>query len=63
MRDICNIFVDKVGVKHCDALSLLRYLIAKKYIAVDISYLLENADFINVLSVNYLHRVTVNGNS
>jgi hypothetical protein len=63
IRDICNDFVDKIGVIHDESLNLLRFLIAKKYISVDITYLLENADFINILTINFQQEDLAIGNS
>jgi hypothetical protein len=51
-RDICNLFVSEMNVPHEEALNILRCLIGEKRLIVDISYPLENSDFINILSIN-----------
>ncbi|PKH88310.1 TnsA endonuclease N-terminal domain-containing protein [Colwellia sp. Bg11-28] len=63
IRDICNDFVERADVVHDESLNLLRILIAKKYISVDISYSLENADFINILTTNFNQEDLAIGNS
>jgi hypothetical protein len=63
IRDLCNDFVKVIGVEHDDALNLLRCLIGQKYIVVDLSYQLESAELINVLKINCIQKVSVNGNS
>ena len=51
-RDICNLFVSEMNVPHEEALNILRSLIGEKILIVDITYPLENSDFINILSIN-----------
>lgn len=62
IRDICNLFVSKVNLQHDAALNMLRCLIAKKKIAVDLSYPLESADLINILNINVARESLVSGN-
>jgi hypothetical protein len=51
-KDICNLFVSEMNVPHEEALNILSCLIGEKRLIVDISYPLENSDFINILSIN-----------
>jgi hypothetical protein len=62
IRDICNLFVSKMDLQHEAALNMLRCLIAKKKIAVDLSYPLESADFIKILNINIAKVGLVSGN-
>lgn len=61
IKDICNIFVSRIGVAHDNALNLLHLLIAKKHIEVDISILIEESQFIEVLSVTRQVNEVLNG--
>ena len=62
IKDVCNIFINKMDLPHDAALSVLRCLIAKKKIEVDLSYPLENADLINILRINIVQEGLANGN-
>ncbi|CAH9055566.1 Transposon Tn7 transposition protein TnsA [Pseudoalteromonas sp. CIP111854] len=62
IKDVCNIFINKMDLPHDAALGVLRCLIAKKKIEVDLSYPLENADLINILRINIVQEGLVNGN-
>jgi hypothetical protein len=63
IREICNLFVFTLGIDEIRALNLLKSLITKKYITVDLTNRLEDADFIKVLDVLVLKRAASNGNS
>lgn len=62
IKDVCNIFIHKMDLPHDATLSVLRCLIAKKKIDVDLSYPLENADLINILRINIVQEGLANGN-
>lgn len=62
IRDICNLFISELDLQHESAQNMLRCLIAKKKIEVDLSYLLENADFIEILNLNVAKGSLVSGN-
>jgi len=62
IKDACNIFINEMGLPHDAALSVLRCLIAKKKIEVDLSNPLENADLINILRINIVQEGLVSGN-
>jgi hypothetical protein len=62
-RDICNLFVSEMNVPHEEALNILRCLIGEKRLIVDISYPLENSDFIKILSINAAQEDLAIGNS
>lgn len=51
IRDICDLFVNNMKMKHENAFNMLRCLIGTKRITVDLSYPLEQADFIDILSI------------
>mgnify|MGYP000438575985 CR=1 FL=1 len=62
IRDICNLFVNKMDLQHEAALNMLRCLIGQKKIVVDLSYPLESADLINVLHINIAQEGLASGN-
>jgi len=62
-RDICSLVVSEMNVAHDDALNILRCLIGEKRLIVDISYPLENSDFINILSTDNAQEGLAIGNS
>lgn len=59
--DVCELFCDKLGVVQEDALNLLQLLIAEKMIEVDMSYLIEESEFIEITAINLDQRLTSNG--
>lgn len=59
--DVCELFCDKLGVVPEDALNLLQLLIAEKMIEVDMSYLIEDSEFIEIMAINLEQRLTSNG--
>lgn len=61
IRDICDQFVNEIGMKHEMALTMLRSLIGSKRVTVDLSSSLENADFINIFSIRNVKKDLVNG--
>jgi len=61
--DICSRFHSELSIEHDNALNLLRYLIASKYVTVDMSSLLEEADFIEIIEISVFQRMAVNGYS
>lgn len=61
IRDICDQFVNEMGMKHEMALTMLRSLIGSKRVNVDLSSPLENADFINIFSIRNFEKDLVNG--
>jgi hypothetical protein len=63
IEDICNEYIKRISVQHDDALNLLRCLIAKKSICVDLSTPLEGADIINILSKPNVYGDLAIGNS
>tara|TARA_R110001599_G_scaffold353856_1_gene600425 strand:+ start:174 stop:1004 length:831 start_codon:yes stop_codon:yes gene_type:complete len=63
IRDLCNMFVHEIGVDHDEALNLFRFLIAYKRLTVDMSYTLENSDFVDVQEKNIFQEIAANGNS
>ena len=62
IRDICNLFISELDLQHEAALNMLRCLIAKKKVEVDLSYPLENADFIEILNIDIAEGRLVSGN-
>lgn len=62
IRDICNLFISQLGLGHEAALTMLRCLIATKNIEVDLTYQLENADFIEIRNINIAKESLVSGN-
>lgn len=62
IRDLCNLFISELDLQHEEALNMLRCLIAKKKIEVDLSYPLENSDVIEILNINIALRSLVSGN-
>lgn len=52
IRDICYLFVDKLRLQHETALTMLRSLIGRKKITVNLSCPLEHSDFIDILSID-----------
>lgn len=61
IRDICDQFVNEMGMKHEMALTMLRSLIGSKRVNVDLSSSLENADFMNIFSIRNIEKDLVNG--
>lgn len=61
IRDICDQFVNRMGMKHEMALTMLRSLIGTKRVDVDLSSSLEDADFINIFSKRNVEMDLVNG--
>jgi hypothetical protein len=60
-KDICNMFVKSIGVEHDNALNLLLTLIAEKHIEVDLSVLIEESDFIEIISLTQQIKGVENG--
>lgn len=52
IEDICSLFVSTLGAPHEQALNILRCLIGQKKITVDMTFLLEKADILIILSLN-----------
>ncbi|WP_417438886.1 TnsA endonuclease N-terminal domain-containing protein [Idiomarina sp.] len=52
IREICYLFIDKLKLQHEASLTMLRSLIGRKKITVDLSFPLENSDFIEILSID-----------
>ncbi|MCF6459220.1 TnsA endonuclease N-terminal domain-containing protein [Pseudoalteromonas sp. MMG024] len=61
IRDICDQFVNEMGMKHEMALTMLRSLIGSKRVNVDLSSSLESADFINISNIRNVEKDLVNG--
>jgi hypothetical protein len=61
IRDVCNMFVNKMDLQNVNALNMLRCLIGAKKINVDLSSPLESADFINILSVDIAKKGLASG--
>ncbi|WP_375186024.1 TnsA endonuclease N-terminal domain-containing protein [Pseudoalteromonas sp.] len=61
IRDICDQFVNEMGMKHEMALTMLRSLIGSKRVNVDLSSSLENADFMNIFSIRNIEKDLVKG--
>jgi len=61
IRDICDQFVNEMGMQHEMALTMLRSLIGSKRVTVDFSSSLENADFINVFNIRNVGKDLVDG--
>ena len=61
IRDICDQFVNEMGMQHEVALTMLRSLIGRKRVVVDFSSTLENADFINIFNICYVEKDLVYG--
>jgi len=51
IKEICEIYIDTINIDHHNALNLLLTIIAKKFITIDISYLLEEADYLEIISI------------
>ena len=51
--DICNSFLEAFDIQQEDALNILRILIAKKFISVNMDSLIENSLSINIESLTY----------
>ena len=58
IRDICDQFVNEMGMQHGMAHTMLRSLIGSKRVAVDFSSSLENANSIIIFNIgaNYFDR-------
>jgi antitoxin component of RelBE/YafQ-DinJ toxin-antitoxin module len=54
-------FVKSIGVEHDNALNLLLTLIAEKHIEVDLSVLIEESDFIEIISLTQQIKGVENG--
>ena len=52
--DVCKQLSLNLDIKHDETLTLFRILIGRKYIEVDMSYLLETSDVIEILNINKL---------
>lgn len=59
--DICRTFMNTLGLHSADALSLLRFLIAEKYVVVDMSQVLEDSGIMEILHINELMKLAANG--
>lgn len=51
IKEICEMYLDAIDIHHDNALNLLLTLIAKKHITVDINYLLEETDYIEIIGI------------
>ena len=60
--ELCDSLVSAFGIEPVRALNVLRCLIAKKYISVDMSYLIEESAIIDVLNVSKDYKGVSNGN-
>ncbi|EPV8285064.1 TnsA endonuclease N-terminal domain-containing protein [Vibrio alginolyticus] len=55
--DLCDTFMSTFNIDSVSALNILRMLIAKKFITVDLSTLLENSPIITIVSISYNVRI------
>ncbi|EGQ8102035.1 TnsA endonuclease N-terminal domain-containing protein [Vibrio parahaemolyticus] len=63
IEDICNQCISMNVVSNDDALLLIRYLIAEKYIDVDLSFNISESGVLDVKKVLLAHKGVVNGAS
>lgn len=61
ISDICDLFVTNMNMRHENAFNMLRCLIGTKRITVDLSYSLEQADFIDVLNIDHAQEGLMSG--
>lgn len=52
IEDLCNTFVQELGVEHDDALVLFKVLLATKQVAVDLDKPIADTGIVEVLHVN-----------
>lgn len=53
ISELCNDFIRILDIEPSEALNLLRFMIAEKYVVVDMTHLLEESSIINVLDKRY----------
>ena len=65
IKDLCNTFIKIIGVEHDRALGILKTLIARKIIEVDMDVLISESQIINIINVIELDqkREVLNGDS
>lgn len=63
VEDICNSFITRGIVSHDYSLLLLRFLIAEKYIEVDLSYNISESGILDIEEIKLIQRGMVNGAS
>jgi hypothetical protein len=51
IKEICELYVNQLQVPHDDALNLLLTLIAQKHITIDLTHIIDDSNFIEVLSI------------
>ncbi|OZB42966.1 MAG: heteromeric transposase endonuclease subunit TnsA [Alishewanella sp. 34-51-39] len=54
VKEICNDLLGAAGIENVEPLDLLRYLIAEKFVVVDMSELLEESSLLEILKVSKL---------
>ncbi|CNI68586.1 TnsA endonuclease [Yersinia rohdei] len=62
IHEICDCFISEKIVSHLEALTLLRYLIADRFIEVDLSFNIEEAGIIDITQALLNQRGVGNGN-
>ena len=61
IEDVCSHLISKNIVPHNDALSLIRLLIAEKYIDVDLNYNIVESGILEIKSLSQTQRSLING--
>ena len=51
VKEICELYINQLQVPHDEALNLLLTLIAKKHIIIDLTYTIDDSNFIEILSI------------
>jgi hypothetical protein len=51
LKEICELYIDVIKIDHDNALNLLLVIISKKYITIDLNYLIQEVGYIEIISI------------